>query len=288
MGESKQTTPTGKDHPSGYEQLLDRVRATAPKVGKALVRAYENRIKQLNRYLNEDTLGKYFPGSYFAGLEEVYAALEVIREMYERSEALKGISFLLKRVRADFESAIDAGLAGFNGVVLDTMRDVMEVEYLLRDFLHDKQQIRRWLNADRAMLIKEFGPAALRRRQAAACGTVPEKLPDVFEYRLHSEGLHVSPTFILDDLAGKGFTEAPNIRGVEFCFAEMFEHARRVILAAHDLGMSIEGAQWTGSDPRTCMPEAAKAWARARNIIEVMMLLERAAQTGDSIQSMQG
>jgi hypothetical protein len=236
----------------------------------------------LNRYLNEDTLRKHFPGSYFAGLEEIYCVLDAIREAYERSEALKDIAFLVKRVRADFESAVDAGLAGFNGVVLDTMRDVMEVEYLLRDFLHDNQQIRRWLNADRATLIKDFGPAALRRRHAAVRGTVPEKLPDAFEYRLHSEGLHVSPAFILDDLAGKGFTEVPSARAVEFCFAEMFEHGRRVILAAHDLGASIEGVQWTGPDPRTCMPEAAEAWARARNIIEIVAVLERAARTGDS------
>src|SRR5437899_3184157 len=134
MCEMQQTTPTDKDHLSRYEQLLEQVRATAPQVGKALVRAHKNRIRELNRYLNEDTLRKHFPGSYFTGLEEVYCVLDAIREAYERSEALKDIAFLVKRVRADFESAVDASLAGFNGVVLDTMRDVMEVEYLLRDF----------------------------------------------------------------------------------------------------------------------------------------------------------
>ena len=87
---------------------------------------------------------------------------------------------------------------------------------------------------------------------------------------------------MLDDLAGKGFTEAPNVRGVEFCFAEMFEHARRVILAAHDLGTSMEGGEWTGPDPRTCMPEAAKAWERTQAIIRAMALFERAARTGGS------
>ena len=282
MNKMEQTTSTGEGHRPGYEQLLAQVLDTATQVGKALVRAHNNRIKELNRYLNEDTLSKHFPGSYFAGLEEIYCILDVIREAYEHSEALKDIAFLVARVQADFESAVDAGLAGFNGVVLDTMRDVMEVEYLLKDFLHDKQQIRRWLNADRATLLRDFGPAALRRRHAAARDTVPEKLPDASEYRLHSEGLHVSPAFILDDLAGKGFTKVPSGRGVEFCFAEMFEHARRVILAAHDLGTSIEGMQWTGPDPRTCMSEAVKAWERTQTVIKAMALLERAARTSDS------
>jgi hypothetical protein len=198
MSEIKQTTPAGKDHPSGYKQLLEQVLATAPQVGKALVRAHENRIKELNRYLNEDTLRKHFPGSYFVGLEEVYYVLDAIREAYERGETLKDIAFLVKRVRADFESAVDASLAGFNGVVFDIMRDVMEVGYLLRDFLHGNQQIRKWLKADRATLLKDFGPAALRRRHAAVRGTVPEKLPDAFDYRLHSEGLQEFIPLLID------------------------------------------------------------------------------------------
>jgi len=153
MCEMTQTTSPGKSYQAEYDQLLEQLLDAAPQVGKALVRAHKNRTKELNRYLNQDTLRKHFPGSYFAGLEEVYSVLDAMREAYEQSETLKDIAFLVRRVRADFESAVDAGLAGFNGVVLDTMRDVMEIEYLLRDFLHDKQQIKRWLNADLATLI---------------------------------------------------------------------------------------------------------------------------------------
>ena len=40
-------------------------------------------------------------------------------DAYKRSVLLKDIAFLIARVHADFESAIDAALAGFNGVVLD-------------------------------------------------------------------------------------------------------------------------------------------------------------------------
>jgi hypothetical protein len=236
----------------------------------------------LNRYLNEDTLRKHFPGSYFAGLEEVLSCLDATRNAYEQSKTLKDIAFLILRARSDFESSIDVALAGFNGMALDAMRDVMEIEYLLRDFLSDRKQIQKWLTADQDQLIKDFSPEALRRRYAKACGKTPNTLPDTFEYRAHSEGLHVSPSFMLSDLAGKGFTEAPSPRGVEFCFWDIFEHSRRVIIVANDLGKDIEGSKWNGPDPKTSMPEAAKAWERTRAMVKFFSVFERAKQEENS------
>ena len=258
-----------------YEDLLGQILEIAPRVGKSLDRAHRNRQRELNRYANADTLTKHFPGTYVAGLEEIFTVLEAMTDAYQRSAVLKDIAFLIARVRADFDSAIEAALSGFGGVVLDTMRDVMEVEYLLADFGANRKRIRGWLDADRATLLNEYSPASLRRRKAAALGTVPENLPDSSEYRIHSEGLHVSPSFILDDLAGKGFTQSRSPRGIEFCFAEMFEHARRVILAAYDLGMSVEGSNWTGPDAKAQMPEAAKAWERTRVVTRVIAQLGR-------------
>jgi hypothetical protein len=92
MREMTQTTSPGKDYQAEYDQLLDQLLDTAPQVGKALVRAHKNRTKELNRYLNQDTLRKHFPGSYFAGLEEVYSVLDATREAYEQSETLKDIA----------------------------------------------------------------------------------------------------------------------------------------------------------------------------------------------------
>lgn len=265
-----------------YDEMLRQVLGLAPRVGGSLIRAHRNRIRELNRYLNADPLTKHFPGSYMAGLEEVCAALEATATAYHRSAMLKGIAFLISRVRADFDAAVDATLAGFNGVVLDTMRDVMEVQYLLSDFRRDPRRITGWVSADRETILKEYSPASLRRRQAAALGLRPEELPDAAEYRLHSEGLHVSPSFVLDDLAPKGFTRAPSPRGPEFAFAEIFEHGRRVLLAAHDLGVSIEGANWAGPDARVAMPEAAKAWERTRAVVEVKARFEHRERPDDT------
>ena len=263
-------THSGEHDTPGYDQLLEQVLQIAPRVGAALSRAHGNRARELDRYVNADALSTHFPGGYIVGLDEIFSVLTVMTDAYQRSVLLKDIAFLIARVHADFESAIDAALSGFNGVVLDTMRDVMEVEYLFEDFLRDGQHITEWVGADRATLLSTFNPASLRRRQAAAAGTAPENLPDAFEYRLHSEGLHVSPNFILDDLAGNGFTAAPFPRALEFAFAEMFEHARRVILAAYDLGERVAGDRWTVPDVRTGMPEAARAWERTQAVMAVV------------------
>ncbi len=106
-------------------------------------RSERSHVITLQKRLEGDVGGSGPRVGSCAGLEEVYCVLDAIREAYERCKAPKDIAFLVKRVRGDVESAVDAGLAGFNGVVLDTMRDVMEVEYLLMDFLHDNQQIRK-------------------------------------------------------------------------------------------------------------------------------------------------
>jgi hypothetical protein len=276
------TTPSGEPDAPGYDELLEQVLQTAPHVAAALTRAHRNRTRELDRYLNADALRTHFAGTYVAGLDEIFSVLDAIIDAYQRSVVLKDIRFLIMRIRADFESAIDAALSGFNGVVLDTMRDVMEVEYLLEDFLRDAQHIREWFNADRATLLGKFSPAALRRRQAAAADIAPEKLPDAFEYRLHSEGLHVLPSFMLNDLAGKGFTAAPFPRAVEFAFAEMFEHGRRVILAAYDLGARVEGTRWAAPDVRIGMPEAAKAWERTKVVMALIARCERGSEASDS------
>ena len=274
----EQKPPTDlSEEKASYDQLLEQLFDTSPQVAIALTRAHRDRTRELDRYLNADTLRRRFPGKYFEGLEEVFSVLDAIAAAYRQSPVLKDIAFLLERVRADLQSAIDAGLAGFNGIVLDTMRDAMEVEYVLRDFQHDDSKINTWLHADRATLMRDFSPRALRSRHAAALGTVPEKLPDAAQYRIHSQALHVSPSFILSDLAGKGFTEVASPRASEFCFAEIFEHARCVILAAYDLGVSQEGSGWTGPDARAGMPEAARAWERTQAVTVAMSLLERAA-----------
>lgn len=274
--------PHEDDAENRYDELLTQLRHLAPRVAEHLVRAHTNRTRQLDTYLNADALREHFPGTYFAGFDEIADVLDAVKKAFDQSSRLMDIAFLVTRVGKDFASAIDAALSGFNGVVLDTMRDVMEVEYLFRDFSNDSSRISMWLEADRSILLREFSPSALRRRIADAAGKRPQDLPDAFEYRLHSEGLHVSPSFILSDLAGKGFADVPSRRATEFAFAEMFEHARRFLLAANSLGATAAGSAWTGPDVRTAMPEAAKAWERTQAMVAVLARFEHGSQKEDS------
>src|SRR2546421_10122015 len=91
------------DAPPEYDELLEQVLGLAPRVGRSLIRARRNRSRELNRYLNTDSLTRHFPGSYVAGLEEICAVLEATAIAYQRSAVLKGIAFLISRVRADFD-----------------------------------------------------------------------------------------------------------------------------------------------------------------------------------------
>ena len=120
--------------------------------------------------------------------------LNDLRRTYSDDDQLAGIAWLLDRTKADFITALDAALAGLNGVAFDAMRDVMEIEYLLRDFRYDPSAIARWLSDKHR---RDFMPVKLRERHARKLGVAVKDLPDSQDYKIHSEGLHVSPGFVL-------------------------------------------------------------------------------------------
>jgi hypothetical protein len=68
------------------------------------------------------------------GLEQLYTYLDAAIESYSLIPKLAVLAFLVRRVRADFETALEATLSGYQGVASDAMRDVMEIEGLLLDF----------------------------------------------------------------------------------------------------------------------------------------------------------
>ena len=43
----------------------------------------------------------------------------------------------------------------------------------------------------------------------------------------------------------------------------------------------LEGVQWSVPDPRTCMPEAARAWKRTQAVMAVIALFKRTARKGE-------
>lgn len=103
---------------------------------------------------------------------------------------LADLALLVSRVRADFETALEATLSGYQGVAAEAMRDVMEIEGLLLDFSTHPGNAEEWLKADRRMLIGRYGPAAVRDRLKAA--DVAPYSNDGFEpvdYQAHSAAI---------------------------------------------------------------------------------------------------
>ncbi|HEY0377577.1 MAG TPA: hypothetical protein VGC87_11695 [Pyrinomonadaceae bacterium] len=115
-----------------YQALLESFANTHPLLAASLLKAQKNRI---------DRLQKYSSGVRLKGLEQLQSHLIIVEQSFQRNRTLKKVAFLIARAKADFETALEAVLSGLHGVVFDAMRDVMEVEFLLRDFLYESSHI---------------------------------------------------------------------------------------------------------------------------------------------------
>ena len=207
------------DAAAGTRGALVRLEDNRPRLVRALIQAEANRVEHLSNLAG---------GARFKGLEELLLHLDAIEEYFRESEPLQNLAFLVRRTTSDIETALEATLSGYLSVAADAMRDVMEIEMLLLDFALDWTRVDEWLTANRRERLRHFRPAVLRERlRAAGAGRFGSPSDDV-DYRAHSEALHVSPrrSPIQPGLAdpGHGF-------GHDMGFWEIYEHARRVLIA---------------------------------------------------------
>jgi hypothetical protein len=191
----KRMSPIPPDNnPLEYSGLLATLAAARPRLARVLGKAEENRRKHLANLLN---------GARLKGLEALLLWLDEAAVAYEGNEDLRRIAFLIRRATADFETAAEATLSGYPSVAADAMRDVMEIEMLLFDFILDASRIDEWLHASPADRRKRFQAGKLRKRLKAAGPGVnrftAQTASDV-DYRAHSEALHVAPMTVI----GKG------------------------------------------------------------------------------------
>lgn len=98
------------------------------------------------------------------GLEQLHVYLDAAAESYASLPAIADLAFLLNRVRADFQTALEATLSGYQGVATDAMRDAMEIAGLLLDFAATPANAQEWLKADRRLRMQKYGPAHVRDR----------------------------------------------------------------------------------------------------------------------------
>ncbi|MHB8588142.1 MAG: hypothetical protein ACYDA0_04715, partial [Candidatus Dormibacteraceae bacterium] len=85
-----------------------------------------------SRPAGNNRLRRYLNTPYLPGLNRLLERLDLAADAYEKDERLKPATVLVRRARSDFEAAIVCTFSGLSFACRDQMRDVMEVEYLLR------------------------------------------------------------------------------------------------------------------------------------------------------------
>jgi hypothetical protein len=148
-----------------------------------LYRSGHFRAARLRRYLNTPML---------PGLNRLLERLDLAGDAYEKDDRLKPATVLVRHARADFEAAIVCTFSGLSFACRDQVRDVMEIEYLLRDFRYDLPRLDQWAKASPDEERNRFAPGNLRQREAQRRGIGVNELVDSLDYKLHSKALHVT------------------------------------------------------------------------------------------------
>lgn len=170
------------------------------------------------------------------GVHEFLCWLQDATDRFGRHPVLRDLDCLLSRIRADYECSIVALFNGGFSLVWDLMRDVMEVDYLLRDFAYAPQHVADWLQCDEGRRINFYGPAALRERYAAMLGVAVADLLDRHQYRAHSQMLHVQPG---EAFLSRGIAKSETPIGIAFVLHDMFVHAGELLSTLKVLGQAV-------------------------------------------------
>jgi hypothetical protein len=203
------------------QELLAMLTPEFSSVVPILYRSGHFRSTRLRRYLNTTVL---------SGLNRLLERLELAAEAYEKDDRLKPATVLVRRARADFEAAIVCTFSGLSFVCRDQVRDVMEIEYLLRDFRYDLARLDKWAKASPDEERDRFNPGILRQREAKRRGIGVNKLVDSLDYKVHSRALHVTKASVRSGARGveadRG--KAGVFRGDQDIW-EIFIHAGRLL-----------------------------------------------------------
>lgn len=161
------------------------------------------------------------------GLEAFLRELNTLAVICLAADKTGAVSGLAVRALHDFILAVDAALAGEHVTVFESMRDVMEIELLIREFQNQRHRIREWIESDNDTLKRKFTPRVLRQLHANRLGLKPQDLPEHADYQAHSIGVHVTPFAGIPPFGSRDMiTDCSDPFAVEACFWDIFAHAR--------------------------------------------------------------
>ena len=252
-----------------YLDLLADVKKTLPRVGAALASANAAR---------EWSLRGYAGGARLRGLEQLYEYLERSEQLLTESMWARDFAFLVRRIRTNFDVALESTLSGHVSSALEAMRDVLEIELLLRDFTAFPDHASEWLSASERDRSKRFGAAELRRRQRSIGHHWSES--DESDYRGHSMALHVTPSHAPFNTKRSG---EQILFGVDMGFWDMFDHARRIVVVLDTMFTERQIGPKPVCDPNRDLSALKAGWACTLHIQRIFTsLLENPTTESDS------
>lgn len=247
--------------------MVRDLKQTHPQCYHFLMVAEGNRTRRLKNWKS---------GIRLKGIEELIAHLPEVSAVYQRNRKLRRIAFLIDRAQGDFVTALEATLSGFHLVTFDAMRDVMEIEFLLRDFYYEPSHIAEWLDGGDECRYSKFRPAILRHRHAARFERQPQDLSEAKDYKGHSMFLHVSP--YRNPFGEFGLNQSDQGFAADSGFWEMYEHGRRVVHAIHNLRRKVARHLKSPWGPERGLKNFKRGWHATqtmqtvfRALIDVMM-----------------
>jgi len=225
--------PEGLDHlagPDEYSSLLIELARDLPRVAAPLRRAEANRRQKLLSYLR---------GARFKGVEELLLYLDRVAEIFAGDNRLERAAGLIERLIRDFETAVEATLSGYTGVMSDAMRDVIEIERLLLDFAVEPERLDLWFEADSETRWEKFRPERVRKRlEARGAGEIASSVNRA-DYAGHSQAVHVTPSPPL--VGNRGLEREDTGFFADAGFWEIFEHGGRALVAITAVRMALTG-----------------------------------------------
>ena len=170
--------------PTNYEALVRAHSSTHPLTASFLLRANNGRARRWQQFLDSLDLR-----AIECLLEFLRTASNVLASVCSSTD----LQFLPRRITDDVGTALEGILGGRLQIASDAMRDIIEIELLIDDFIFTPSRLAMWRSANKVTLRKEFSAGALRKRKAGRLGVLINEVPGAEDYRAHSQLLHVTP-----------------------------------------------------------------------------------------------
>ncbi len=190
------------------------------------------------------------------GFDDLLRHLAELITVAEREPKLERIVFFARRALADVEVGLVSAYHGMLSVATDAMRDMMEIQLLLRHFSNEPSDLERWWQSSKKDRKRDFGPARLRKIHQGRIGVAVASLKEVQDYASHSGMLHVTP----EPGPRRGVASEPDMLfEIDLVFAEILWHSVGVIHQYHDVAVVLHPD--TASPP----PQRAASFLDAAN-----------------------